>query len=135
MGMWWSIEVIDGSTSADAWHESWGDAIVEAALAEQADDWSWHQHRWGVVLEVSLPDDAAWERFLATPVVITALDSVPDPTFGLIVYRGRGGSAGSAAVRPKRPLAGAGAMALPIPEPFDDALDDSWSVERVRLFA
>jgi hypothetical protein len=121
VGTWWSIEVIDGATSASSWHEAWGDAMVETALAEQADDWSWHQHRWGVVFEVSLPDDAAWERFLAAATVQAALDAVPSPTFGLIIYKGRGGSAGSASYPPKRPLAGAGAVALPIPE---ELLDD-----------
>jgi hypothetical protein len=127
--MWWSIEVIDGATSAAAWHEAWGDALVEVALAEQADDWSCHQHRWGVVFEVSLPDDAAWERFVADPAVVAALDAVPDPTFGLIVYKGRGGSAGSAAIRPKRPLAGAGAMALPIPDSWELLPDHVWVTE------
>ena len=48
-------------------------------------------------------------------------DAVPSPTFGLIIYKGRGGSAGSASYPPKRPLAGAGAVALPIP---DELLDD-----------
>ena len=50
-----------------------------------------------------------------------ALDAVPSPTFGLIIYKGRGGSAGSATYPPKRPLAGAGAVALPVPE---ELLDD-----------
>ena len=64
--------------------------------------------------------------------MVAALDAVPDPTFGLIVYKGRGGSAGSAAVRPKRPLAGAGAMALPIPESWE-LLPDHASVTEVRF--
>jgi hypothetical protein len=114
--MWWSIEVIDGASSAAAWQGAHGDAMVEAALAQLADDWSWHQHRWGVVFEVSLPDDAAWERFFASPTVQAALDATPDPVGGLIVYRGRGGSAGQAASPRPRPLAGAGAVALPLPE-------------------
>jgi hypothetical protein len=133
--MWWSIEVIDGSSSASVWHEAWGDAVVGAALAEQADDWSYHQHRWGVVFELSFPDEHAWERFLADPAVQAALDAVPDPTFGLIVYRGRGGSAGSAAIPPRRPFAGAGAMALPLPDLLDRLPDDARASEPVRVFA
>ena len=64
------------------------------------------------MLEVELPDEFACDRLLAAPAVRAALDAVPDPVGGLLVHRDRGGSAG---VRWPRPLAGAGAVALPEP--------------------
>jgi len=131
MGTWWSIEVIDGKSSAESWQDAHGDAIVESALAEQADDWAWHHNRWGVVLEVSLADEA-WERFLASPAVRAALDAVPNPLTGLIVYRGRGGNAGSGAAPRRRPLLGSGAASLPLPTP---EVEDRWrdSIVPLRL--
>ena len=116
---WWSIEVIDGRSSARAWAESHGDALIWAAQLEGAVDWDWHEHRWGVVLEIAFRDEDAWERFRESIAVQTALDAVPDPVFGLIVHRGRGGSAGTRNPRKPRPLAGAGAAALPLPDLFD----------------
>jgi hypothetical protein len=121
MGSWWSIEVIDGTTSAARWREQAGDALVSAALSQRAIDWAWHETRWGVVFEVALPDEEAWERFRADAAVQAALDSVPDPAHGLIVHRGRGGSAGAREPRRPRPLLGSGAAALPLP--IDD---DPW---------
>jgi hypothetical protein len=53
--------------------------------------------------------------FRALPAVRAALDAVPDPVNGLLIYRGRGGSAGRPVPRKPRPLAGAGAVALPEP--------------------
>jgi hypothetical protein len=121
MGSWWSIEVIDGVTSAASWRDRFGDPLVQAALSQRAIDWTWHETRWGVVLEIALPDEAAWERFRADPVVEAALDQVPDPMHGLIVHRGRGGSAGAREPRRPRPMIGSGAAALPLPVD-----DDPW---------
>src|SRR3954452_12893740 len=104
-----SIEVLDGARSASLWAEAHGDALVEAALTGGATDWSWHRHTWGVVLELGFADEAAWERFRSLPVVDAALDAVPDPVSGLIVYRGRGGSSGRVEPRSPRPLVGSGA--------------------------
>lgn len=112
-----SIEVLDGAFSARQWSESHGDALTEAALRNGARDWEWHRTTWGVVFEVEFADDEQWARFRASPAVAAALDAVPDPVNGLIVYRGRGGSAGSRKPRKPRPLAGAGAVELPTPEP------------------
>ena len=135
MGSWWSIEVIDGTTSASFWRDRSGDALVQAALERRAIDWAWHDHRWGVVFEVALPDEAAWEDFLADPAVRAALDGVPDPTVGLIVYRGRGGSAGAREPRRPRPLTGSGAAALPLPLDDDPwlAWPDTASTRRLVL--
>jgi hypothetical protein len=65
-----------------------------------------------VVLEVSFAEEADWLRFRGLPAVRAALDGVPDPVNGLLVYRGRGGSSGSRSPRRPRPAPTAGAMAL-----------------------
>ena len=122
MAEWWSIEILDGATPATRWQASFGDRLTYAALLHDAQDWSWHEHTWGVVFEVAFVDEAAWEAFLASTIVRAALDAVPDPLSGLLVYRGRGGSSGRVTPRKPRPLAGAGAAALPLPEPLDDWL-------------
>jgi hypothetical protein len=134
--MWFSIEVLDGSWAASLWSESYGDNLIEAALLTGANDWSWHRHEWGVVLELALPDEVAWEAFRALPAVIAALDAVPDPVSGLIVYRGRGGSSSRPEPRKPRPLAGSGAAALPLPwELFvdDELFGTPLPVERRQL--
>ncbi len=120
--MWYSIEVLDGASSAYLWSQAHGDTLIESALSSGAADWAWHRHAWGVVLELSFPDEASWERFRSLPTVEAALEAVPDPMTGLIVYQGRGGSAGSVVPRRPRPLAGAGSAALPLPWEFEDLL-------------
>ncbi len=117
MAEWFSIEVCDGSSSARAWRDAYGDAVVAAAHTHGASEWMWHDLSWGVVLELELPDEFAWERLLAAAALCAALDAVPDPVGGLLVHRGRGGTAGTRWPRRPRPLAGAGAVALP--EPVD----------------
>src|SRR3954470_20224355 len=99
--MWFSIEVFDGSSSASLWADAWGDALVEAAFGFGATDWAWHRNTWGVVLELELEDEDVFDRYREHVSVKAALDAVPDPVSGLIVYRGRGGSAGR--VTPPRP--------------------------------
>jgi hypothetical protein len=122
MAEWWSIEVFDGEFSATQWRDSYSAQLIESALAHGAVDWEWHIHRWGVVFEVTFQDEAQWAAFRALPATAAALDAVPDPVNGLLIYRGRGGSAGAAAPRRPRPTAGAGMMALPEPgaEPVVD---------------
>jgi hypothetical protein len=121
VSMWYSIEVFDGAGPASGWASMWTDALCGSALASGATDWSWHAHSWGVVFEVAFPDEAAWEAFRELPAVGAALDSVPDPVAGLIVYRGRAGSAGSVERRPPKPLIGSGSAALPLPwDPVSD---------------
>lgn len=133
---WFSIEVIDGSTSARLWADTHGDALIYAAQLEGAVDWEWHEHRWGVVLEVAFPDELTWDRYRESLAVQHALDAVPDPLFGLIIHRGRGGSAGTRNPRKPRPLAGAGAVAIPIPVGFDiEAEFDDLSRRPVALLA
>ena len=114
---WWSIEVFDGAVPAARWKDAHSGSLIESAISNGAVDWVWHEHRWGVVFEVAFDDQERWEVFRDLPSVQAALDAVPDPVNGLLVYRGRGGGAGATAPRRPRPLAGAGAIALPEPEP------------------
>lgn len=120
MEQWFSIEVLDGRSSASRWSEAHGDALTESALGFGALDWSWDAHSWGVVFEVRFDDEEAFERWRESPSVVAALDAVPDPVSGLIVYKGRGGSSGRSQPRRPRPLRGSGAAALPLP--MDDWL-------------
>ena len=131
--MWFSIEVFDGASPASLWSESWGDVITEAAFTSGATDWSWHRHTWGVVLELDFADEATFEWFRGLTIVQAALDAVPDPVSGIIVYKGRGGSAGRVQPRKPRPLAGAGAAALPLPQELffdEDDLFDQYRSSR-----
>jgi hypothetical protein len=126
---WWSIEVLNGPSSAARWKDAHGEALVEAALTNGAVDWAWHEHPWGVILEVAFLDEWRWDFFSALPAVQAALDAVPDPLSGLAVHRGRGGSSDTRLPRRPRPLAGAGAVELPEPDPDpteEDAVGPSW---------
>jgi hypothetical protein len=129
VGSWYSIEVIDGAASAAGWAEMWSDTLSSAALSGGATDWSWHRHSWGVVFETEFADEAAWDAFRELASVRAALDAVPDPLSGIIVYRGRGGSAGSAEPRKPRPMIGSGSAHLPIPWDFVS----EWPVDLAAL--
>ena len=116
MAEWWSIEVFHSdSERASRWKDAYGQALTEAAITHQAVDWTWIEHRYGVVFEVCFADDEQWQRFRDLASVRAALDGTPDPVNGLIIYRGRGGGAG--ARKPRRPTPAAGAGALELPEP------------------
>jgi hypothetical protein len=116
MADWWSIEVFDSRIQAALrWKDSYRTQIVEAAITSGALDWQWIEHKAGVVFEVSFADEDQWERFRALPGVQAAIDGAPDPVSGVLVYRGRGGSAGSRQPKRPKPSAGAGALDLPIP--------------------
>lgn len=113
---WWSIEVLDGPGSAGAWWAGYGERLVEAAITHGAQEWHRHDHSWGVLFEVGFSDESDWTRFRGLPLVQAALDAAPDPVNGVLVYRGRGGSAGLAHPRRPRPVPSAGSMALPEPD-------------------
>jgi hypothetical protein len=114
--MWWmSIEVMNGAFPATRWKDAHSPFLIEAALTHGARDWSWLQRDWGVILEVAFDDEGAWGRYRQLPAVQAALDAVPDPVNGLLIYSGRGGSSGRVVPRRPRPRAGAGAAALPTP--------------------
>jgi hypothetical protein len=115
---WWTVEVLDrASGSARAWQDSHGELLTEAAITNGAYDWRWQRHSWGVLFEISFASDERWHVFRGLPAVRAALDAVPDPVNGLLIYPGRGGSAGRTQPRRPRPVAGAGAAPLPVEEP------------------
>jgi len=115
---WWSIEVLHGEVSAFRWQEQHDSALIEAALTNGVRDGAWHADRWGVVFEVLFDADEQWEAFRGLPVVRAALDAVPDPVNGLLIYRGRGGGAG--AREPRRPAPAPGSAAVSLPGPADE---------------
>jgi hypothetical protein len=128
MAEWWSIEVFDSRIEAALrWKDSYRGQIVEAAITTGAVDWNWIEHKSGVVFEVSFADEAKWEAFRNSPAIQAALDAVPDPMHGLLVYRGRGGGAG--ARQPKKPRPSAGAGALELPEPVEQRVWDLTETE------
>jgi hypothetical protein len=117
MGEWWSIEVFHGEfQAASQWKDAYSSTLIESAISHGATEWAWTEHRYGVVFEVWFPEDASWEAFRALPATVAALDAVPDPVNGLLVYRGRGGGSGARSPRRPKPTAGAGAVELPEPE-------------------
>lgn len=116
MAQWWSIEVLHGEFSAFRWQEQHDDALIESALTNGACDGSWHAEPWGLVFEVCFNEEWQWERFCELPVVRAALDGVPDPVNGLLIYRGRGGTAGSRKPRAPKPAPSAAAVSLTEPE-------------------
>jgi len=118
MAEWLSIEVFDGAFPASSWRTAHGESLIEAGLTNGAQDWVWHEHRWGVVLELLFDTDERADAFRELPAVRAALDAVPDPVNGLLVYRGRGGGSGTRVPRRPRPHLGAGAAEPEIePEP------------------
>lgn len=122
MAEYWSIEVFDAEIPASQWKQAYSAALTEAAISNGARDWSWIESRWGVVFEACFAGDAQWEAFRALPAVRAALDAVPDPVNGLLVYRGRGGASGASSPRRPRPVPSAGAVSLP--EPVADSYLD-----------
>jgi hypothetical protein len=114
MAEWWSIEVLHGESSAFRWQEQHDSALIEAALTNGAADGRWHADSWGVAFEVLFENEEQWAAFRDLPAVRAALDAVPDPVNGLLVYRGRGGGAG--ARKPRRPKPAPSASAVSLPE-------------------
>jgi hypothetical protein len=112
---WWSIEVLHGESSAFGWQEQHDSVLIEAALTNGALDGSWHAGTWGVAFEVLFETEEQWQAFRNLPAVRAALDAVPDPVNGLLVYRGRGG--GSDARQPRKPKPAPAASAVSLPEP------------------
>ena len=118
MAEWWSIEVLHGEVSAFRWQEQHDSALTEAALTNGVRDGAWHADRWGVAFEVLFDAEEQWDVFRTLPVVRAALDAVPDPVNGLLIYRGRGGGAG--AREPRRPIPAPGSAAVSLPGTADE---------------
>jgi hypothetical protein len=119
---WITVEVFDGEIPAAAWARAWHDRIVEAAVTGGADFWDEHEHRWGVVLEFAFSDEQRRDLFREAPVLLAALDAVPDPVNGVLVYPHRGGGSGSRHPRRPRPILISDAAALPEPDPDADRI-------------
>ena len=119
MAEWWSIEVFHGDTMpASRWKDAYEDELTEAAITNGAVYWEWHEFGYGVIFEVCFPSDDQWEAFRGLAAVRAALDGVPDPVNGLLVYRGRGGAAGAG--KPRKPRPAPGAAALELAEPAEE---------------
>lgn len=124
MAEWLTLEVFDGVGAAWAWRDRNADVMTAAAVTAGALFWEWHEHPYGVALEVAFRSDNALELFRTSPAVRAALDRAPDPVSGVLVYRGRGGGSGAAVRRGPRPRVGAGALALPEPDGATATADD-----------
>ena len=98
-----------------------GESLIEAAVTNGARSWEWHTPRWGVIMELEFADEDARDRFRSLPAVTAALDAVPDPVNGVLVYPGRGG--GSGAGKPRRPRPAPAAGAAEVHEPGDQFID------------
>lgn len=122
MAEWFSIEVFDGPFPARTWAESYGDSMIQSAVSHGCTNWEWHYLSWGAVLELEMPGEQAFELLRSLAEIRAALEAVPDPLTGLLIYRGRGGSSGSQWPRRPRPRAGSGAEALPLP--IEDLFSD-----------
>jgi hypothetical protein len=119
MAEWWSIEVFsDEKLPASGWRYAYEDELTEAAITNGSLYYEWHDTQYGVIFEVLFPSEAEWESFRNLPGVRAALDGVPDPVNGLIIYRGRGGAAGS--TKPRKPKPAPGAAALELEEPKEE---------------
>lgn len=119
MAEWWSIEVFSGDKlPASAWRYAYEDELTEAAITNGALYYEWHDTEYGVIFEVLFHDDVEWDMFRLRPVVQAALDGVPDPVNGLLIYRGRGGAAGG--TKPRKPKPAPGAAALELEEPKEE---------------
>ncbi|MFD3457744.1 hypothetical protein ACFWVC_36885 [Streptomyces sp. NPDC058691] len=114
---WWSIEVLNASTSAAAWRDAYAPALVESAVTNRALAWEWHTFGWGVVFELCFREEEHWLAWHALPGIRAALDAVPDPLSGVLVHRGRGGTSGARVPRSPRRSPGAAARSLPEPPP------------------
>jgi hypothetical protein len=119
MAQWWSIEVFHGEKlPASRWRDAYEDVLTEAAITNGALYWEWQEFQYGVIFEVCFATDEEWEAFRNLPTVRGALDAVPDPVNGLLVYRGRGGAAGSR--KPRKPKPAPSAAALELEEPPEE---------------
>jgi hypothetical protein len=130
MAEWWSIEVLHGEISAFQWQRTHDSELIEAALTNGALDSTWHAGGWGVAFEVCFRTSEEWEAFRALPGVRAALDAVPDPVNGLLIYRGRGGT--SAAGKPRRPRPAPTASAVALPEPESARMLDVTSISAAQ---
>ena len=118
-----ALEIIDGPFSASSWQHAYGDVVTNAAMEWSGLDWEWREFKWGLLFMVAFPSEDEYLAWRSMPVVIAALDAVPDPVNGLVFHRGWGGTSGSGEPRRGKPLVGAGGAELPLP--VETVLDDA----------
>jgi hypothetical protein len=119
MAEWWSIEVFSGDKlPASGWRYAYEDELTEAAITNGALYYEWRDTEYGVIFEVLFRADKDWESFRDLSAVRAALDGVPDPVNGLLIYRGRGGAAGG--TKPRKPKPAPSAAALELEEPKEE---------------
>jgi hypothetical protein len=121
-----AIEILDAAFSASSWQHAYGDSLTTSAMSWSGLDWEWRHRTWGLIFLVAFPSQAEYEEWRKMPVVIAALDAVPDPVNGLVFHRGWGGTSGSGEPRRGKPLVGAGGaeLAEPVAEVLDDVVAD-----------
>ena len=117
---WLTIEVFDADAAAWLWRDRHAQDLVSLALGTGATYWEWHEHQYGVALELCFHDEQTRELFRGLAAVRAALELAPNPVSGVMVYPGRGGGAGVLARPHPRPFTGEGALALPVP--FEEPL-------------
>ena len=112
---WLTIEVFDAEGAAWAWRDRHSEDLVSLAVSTGAVDWVWHEHQYGVALEVCFHDEQARAFFRGLAAVRAALELAPDPLAGVLMYPGRGGGAACPARLRPQPFRGQDALALPLP--------------------
>jgi hypothetical protein len=121
MAEWWTVEVFSGEKlPASGWRYAYEDELTEAAITHGAMYYEWHDSQYGVIFEILFPSDAEFEAFRELPAVRAALEAVPDPVNGLLIYRGRGGAAGG--TKPRKPKPAPSAAALELEEPKEEVV-------------
>jgi len=121
---WWTIEVLDApGEPGTTWQAAYSDRLVEVALMHGVLEWTWVVRPWGVIVQLAFPDESDWLRFRATPSVAAALDAVPDPVSGLLVYPGLGGGSGAGVRRGPRPSPLRDGAAAPLPNPVPESAE------------
>ena len=121
---WRTIEVVDApGEPATTWQAAYADRLVEVALTHGVLEWTWVVRPWGVIAQLAFADEANWLRFRATSAVAAALDAVPDPVSGLLVYPGLGGGSGAGVRRGPRPAPLRDGAAVPLPDPVPEPVE------------
>jgi hypothetical protein len=140
---WLSIEIFNGAYAARIWADTNGDALIESAVTSDAVDWEVRRTAWGVVFEVAFRTELECDRFKALDAVKSAIQTMPDPKNGVIIYKGRSTDSGFGTPRRPRPKLDSGSSALalpfekapvfePLPALFSDQLADHRRLTKLR---
>ncbi len=104
MDFWLTMEIQDGAFSAQSWRRSHSESLVEAAVTNGVQDWTWRQLIWGVDSELQFADEPARDRVPGPPAVTAALDAVR-PSARTVGLARLGGGAGAGRAPPTSPCA------------------------------